>query len=246
MSQLTTTEILHDLASPLMVVSWTLQQLALECRQAGSTIMVGTVTKSLYPCLESIEYMSSLLKSWATLDHQNHSTDLTYLPSPPSTVLVADAPAQTLRQVIQKVQLLCTPQLEKQHVEVVVTLDPSLQTSFLSHPKLWQEVLLNLVQNSLESLMMSRQKKKKIIISAKQMQGHLCLKITDNGGGIADDIFPALLHHRVSSKAGPAHGHGLHIVKKIVEQQLEGELLIETRLEESTIFEIIVSLPSLK
>jgi nitrogen fixation/metabolism regulation signal transduction histidine kinase len=124
-----------------------------------------------------------------------------------------------LNTVAKEVAELYRSNSQKAEIILHLTDIPNLQ---LDQNRI-RQMLVNLVKNALEA-MPTAQKQKQITLSTRHNQDvntpcyqHIMLEVSDNGGGISDDIIADLFTPYVSTKSSGT-GLGLSIVKKIVEE----------------------------
>jgi C4-dicarboxylate-specific signal transduction histidine kinase len=89
-------------------------------------------------------------------------------------------------------------------------------------------VLINILVNARDVLGESMQKKKLITLEP-YMQGDDCyINVVDNGGGIEDVIMESIFDlHFTTKKQGKGTGIGLYMSKKIANEFLNGDIVVE-------------------
>ncbi|MEA3554807.1 MAG: ATP-binding protein [Campylobacterota bacterium] len=86
----------------------------------------------------------------------------------------------------------------------------------------FQQVILNIINNSKDALMQNRIENKKIEIVIKETG---IIEISDNAGGICEDIISRVFEPYFTTKdEGKGTGIGLYMSKKIIEDNMEGEI----------------------
>jgi C4-dicarboxylate-specific signal transduction histidine kinase len=92
-----------------------------------------------------------------------------------------------------------------------------------------KQVLLNLMNNSKDSLSQVSQKEKYIKISTYKQNQTLCIEIEDNGEGIKKDIVENIFDPYFSTKTEKnGTGLGLYMSKVIIQEHMDGTLSIES------------------
>jgi C4-dicarboxylate-specific signal transduction histidine kinase len=109
------------------------------------------------------------------------------------------------------------------HDEDVVVEINSLDSCYARvNPTEWQQVLINLLNNAIESLQVSRKTPKQIVITLRQEADFIELTIQDNGVGIPvgqeEKIFELLVTNKESGS-----GVGLWLTKDII-KRYQGEI----------------------
>jgi len=147
-------------------------------------------------------------------------------PSEPE--LVAAPPSR----ILQEVQCLLKPQLEKAAIEL--KLEPSEAAWVRADTQQIKEVLINLIQNSAESI----GRKGTITLRARDENGSTLLEVIDTGKGIPAEVQKRLFDPFFTTKEGGT-GLGLPIAARIVEKH-GGELRYQTQLNRGTTFAIVL------
>ncbi len=105
--------------------------------------------------------------------------------------------------------------------EVVVINDLELS----SYPSEYTQVLLNILNNAVDALNAARPAHPSIKITVDAVEGRSVVTISDNAGGIADDILSRIFDPYFTTKpVGEGTGIGLYMAKVIVEKNLGGVL----------------------
>ena len=90
----------------------------------------------------------------------------------------------------------------------------------------FQQVILNLVNNAIDSLSGLNIQEKIILISTKDLDGHVEVCISDNGEGVAQQLIPSLFELMKSNKSA-GMGLGLWLSKHIIERH-QGKITYQT------------------
>jgi len=89
----------------------------------------------------------------------------------------------------------------------------------------YAQVLLNILNNARDVLMERRIATPRIAVWVSSANGRSLVAISDNGGGIAEDILPRIFDPYFTTKEpGKGTGIGLYMSKVIVEQHMNGRL----------------------
>jgi signal transduction histidine kinase len=133
-------------------------------------------------------------------------------------------PADVLRLVNKSVRLL-QPQAERQHVRIsVVSPESGMPWVPLDAPK-FEQMLLNLILNSLEAMPRGGDLTIRLGADAKE----LCLEVSDTGSGIPADVQPRIFDPYFTTKSDGA-GMGLAWSEKIA-QMHHGHIEFKTGLQ---------------
>jgi signal transduction histidine kinase len=147
-------------------------------------------------------------------------------PSDPELVAV---PPQ---RILQEVHNLLKPQLEKAAIEL--KLEPSEAAWVRADTQQIKEVLINLIQNSADSI----GRKGVITLSVHDEADSTVLEVADTGKGIPAEVQKRLFDPFFTTKEGGT-GLGLPIAARIVEKH-GGELRYQTQLNRGTTFAIVL------
>lgn len=100
------------------------------------------------------------------------------------------------------------------------------------YPNLFKQVIINLINNSIDSIMDKRTKGDmtatehgKILITIKVLERKVSIDIEDNGTGIEDNILSKIFEPEYTTKPkNKGTGIGLHMARSIVEKSLNGKI----------------------
>jgi len=128
-------------------------------------------------------------------------------------------PAEQVQQALRYV----SSRLEQSGIvsEVVVLHDLELS----SYPSEYTQVLLNILNNAVDALNTTRPEQPSITITVDVFEGRSVVTISDNAGGIADEILSRIFDPYFTTKpVGEGTGIGLYMARVIVEKNLGGLL----------------------
>lgn len=92
-------------------------------------------------------------------------------------------------------------------------------------PNEFSQALLNLLLNARDSLIETNQDKKWIKVFTRSENGRAVVTVTDNGGGIKEEIIDKIFDpYFTTKKLGKGSGIGLFMSKMIIERSMEGSL----------------------
>lgn len=119
---------------------------------------------------------------------------------------------------------IINPLLQKTGVKIKVMISPD-ELTVQANSVLLQQALVNLISNSIAAL--QQQSEKEIKIQAGIEQGHICIKVIDNGPGIQGDREKIFDPFYTTKPAGQGLGLGLTITRRIIEE-MEGTITIQS------------------
>lgn len=108
-----------------------------------------------------------------------------------------------------------------------------------------QQIILVLIQNAKDALLEEEVKQgrainKKILITTKIEQDKVIIDVIDWGGGIELSEYETLFSHTKSSKKKQGSGLGLFFAKKLAQEKLKGDLILESP-KNPTIFRLTLA-----
>ena len=189
--------IAHQWRQPLNALGINIQeaQLRYQTEQFSQEFFRGNVAKSL----ELIQYMSRTIddfKNFFRLDKESAAFDVNLM--------------------IARTLSLIEKSFQDQKIEIVLHAEADLTVE--GYPNEYCHALLNLLMNSRDALVANVVDNARILIRAFSDGGKVVVAVTDQGGGIADEIMDKLFDPYFTTK-GPEQGTGvgLFMAKSIVE-----------------------------
>ncbi len=128
------------------------------------------------------------------------------------------------------------PELEEQHISIETKL-PEFLPSVMIDQKLFKQVLINLVQNSIAAMHDGG----RILIRAKVSDDFLIIRFADNGTGMDEETVHRVFEPYFTTKANGT-GLGLTMVYKII-KEFSGDISVQSFPGEGTVFTISLPIP---
>lgn len=126
-------------------------------------------------------------------------------------------------EISLKIVTMFKGQFEKKGIEIVLKQKDSFCA--MGYNNEFQHVLLNLFNNAKDAILDSGNTTGKIVCVFEKSANLGVIKISDNGGGIKDELLPEkLFEPHVSTKGEGGTGIGLYICKTIIEQSMNGSI----------------------
>jgi len=108
-----------------------------------------------------------------------------------------------------------------------------LETSIEAEPKIFtykkelEHVLINLIANARDALEEHNDIEKKIAISVYRKDTHCIIKVSDNAGGLDDNVIDRIFDPYFTTKdSNKGTGLGLYMSKKILKEHLGGDIFV--------------------
>jgi len=128
-----------------------------------------------------------------------------------------------------------TLKIVKEYVEnkrIIINTDLDCSAKFDSYPNELKQVLLNLLKNAEDALLERDVKSATINIKSYRENGHHCLEVCDNAGGIEEGVKENIFNAYFTTKAdGQGTGLGLYMSKRIITEHCGGTLSVENSTE---------------
>ena len=141
-------------------------------------------------------------------------------------------------EIVQSILSIIEASIINQNIELHQELN--CHNSFTTFPNELRQVVLNLIKNAEDVLLEKKVKNPFIKIETYQKGEKYILEISDNGGGISEDIIEHIFDPYFSTKNEKnGTGLGLYMSKTIIEEHCAGKLSVENR-ENGALFRIIL------
>lgn len=112
-----------------------------------------------------------------------------------------------------------------QHHQIKVDIQIEEGLNLLGHSNEYAQVLLNILANAKDALLEKNPTPKSIKIRGRHYNGQVVVEISDNAGGIADEILPRIFDPYFSTKENGS-GIGLYMSRMIIEQSMKGNIAV--------------------
>ena len=144
-------------------------------------------------------------------------------------------------EIIQSAKSLTSIGLEDKNIVLEVA-SPCTYT-ILSYKNEILQVLLNLIKNAEDALMIADIENPKIILHCYILDNEIIVEVSDNAGGIEEEILPKIFepYFTTKEKMG-AIGLGLYMSKVIIEEHCDGKLTVENQ-KNGAVFKIVFNIP---
>ncbi len=129
----------------------------------------------------------------------------------------------SLKQAIQSAIALVDASFKTHNIEFIV--DAPDDINVIGFPNEYSQVLLNLITNAKEAILAPGQNSGYITVRLHSDDDFTHTIVTDNGGGIQEDVLQRLFEPYFSTKEGGS-GIGLYMSKMIIENSMNGKISV--------------------
>lgn len=199
--------IAHQWRQPLNVLGLKIQQLGLfyEYGEFSKELLDANIDKAM----EIVSHLSQTID-----DFRNFS-----MPDKEKSLFSVD-------QAVAKTVSLIEESFRENHITVYVDTAGSVMVS--GYPNEYSQVLLNILMNAKDALLESGNNDARITVCSWMEQGRSVVTITDNAGGIKEEIMDNIFDAYFTTKSlGKGTGVGLFMSKKIIENNMGGRLTVK-------------------
>jgi len=196
--------IAHQWRQPLTTVSLLIQNLheSYSYGEFSKEFLDSTIGHAL----QVIQHMSQ------TIDDFRHF----FKPDKSKTVFL---PGDVIRKTISFVE----PSMKFQNITIHFEAEDG--NSVIGYPNEFAQVLLNILSNARDAFVERKVSNPEITIRAVNRKNKTVITVTDNGGGISEDIMDKIFEPYFTTKElGKGTGVGLYMSKTIVEKHMDGKL----------------------
>ena len=183
----------HEINNPLMVIDGACRR-AMKVSQSGDTVALNLSLDRIQHASKTIAYLISSLK-----DVLIHRT-------------VEDRISRSTEEWMEEVLAFCRRRMEKAGIEFQVIHRDTF--SIWAHPVEGVQLLVNLLNNSIEASENARVKKIEVEFFIEQ--NWACVEVRDWGSGVSAELQDRVFSPYVSTKPGTEVGLGLSHVRRIV------------------------------
>jgi signal transduction histidine kinase len=129
-------------------------------------------------------------------------------------------------EIIEKIINLVSHRINKSNVEIIKNY--KCEKPILTYLNELQQVILNIFNNAFDEFESKQMEEPKITIIGQELNNNfLEIIISDNAGGIPDDIIDKIFDPYFSTKSKNGTGLGLYMSKMIVHDSLKGDLSVK-------------------
>ncbi len=198
--------IAHQWRQPLSQIS-TISS-GIKMQKELNSLDITTIDKNMDNITKSVQYLSTTIDDFRDFFSPDKKTKIFYL-----------------EQTIEKTLKLVESQFKTHNIKIIKNID-SVQINNYENELL--QVLINLLKNSLDALLEYKpQSEKLIFITTKLHEKNVSISITDNAGGISEEIIDNIFEPYFTTKDNKGTGIGLYMSKKIIVQSMNGKVEVK-------------------
>ncbi len=198
--------IAHQWRQPLNVLGMVIQQLGLSFQfgEFNGELLEKNVGKAM----EIVLHLSQTIEDFRDFSSQDKVKSLF-----------------SVKEVIAKTVSLIGESFREQQINIDI--DISGEPQICGYPSEYAQVLLNILINARDAFMERGTKEALIKVRSRTEKGKAVVVITDNGGGIAEDIIDKIFDPYFTTKElGKGSGVGLFMAKTIIEKNMGGRISV--------------------
>lgn len=134
----------------------------------------------------------------------------------------------TIDSVINDVYEIVVNTFKNENIEIECIYNDGDDIAII--PSIFMQLLLIVIQNSLDAFALSDEKHKKFLIETKEDKAHVYITLSDNAGGIDNEILQKVFEPYFSTKHEKNDvGLGLYIAKLLCKKVLNGSIDVENQ-----------------
>lgn len=131
----------------------------------------------------------------------------------------------SIRDLLELLQPLITS------MKIRIFLEGSEEAYAAGYENEFKQVVMNLVMNARDAIAAKGGGGGIIRIRVRKAEGHILVRVADNGGGVAESLLPDKLFEPYRSGKRNGVGIGLYMSKAIIEYEMEGTLTVANEKE---------------
>lgn len=132
-----------------------------------------------------------------------------------------------LSKSIEQIESIITPLLKAKGIVVIKNFEEE-NIQINGYPREFAQVLINILNNAKDAILLNDTFDKMIDIKVSQNETDAIVTITDNGGGIPEDILPHIFEsHFTTKEDSGGTGIGLCISNTIIKEHFNGKIEVQ-------------------
>ena len=206
--------IAHQWRQPLSTITLQISNLHFK-RLLNQEVSVEESDKVLKEISDSIMYLSDTIDDFQTY----------FQPQKEKSLIDAN-------ELIERAINFLRPRMK--NLEMQINYDNRHKVMIETYENEMVQVILNIINNSIDAFMENRTQNAKIDINLEENEDSIVIIIKDNAGGITKENILKIFEPYFSTKGKNGTGSGLYMCQMIVEKQFKGEIKVSSSMDEST------------
>jgi len=113
--------------------------------------------------------------------------------------------------------------------QIKIVLDCNVEAFINGYPNEFSQVILNILNNAKEALENSKTVNPQVTVTAGVEENRAVVTISDNAGGIPDELIYKIFEPHFTTKGPQGTGIGLFMSKNIIEKNMNGRLTVQNK-----------------
>ena len=206
--------IAHQWRQPLSTITLQISNLHLK-RLLGKDVSIEESDKTLQDISNTIIYLSDTIDDFQTYFRPQKEKQ-----------------TQEVHVLLERAINFVKPRIKETNIEVMYEKSHDIMIDTYDNELI--QVVLNLIHNSIDAFMESKQKDASLHIYVEEGEEIVSIYIQDNAGGISSENISKIFEPYFSTKGKNGTGLGLYMSQMIVQKQLNGEIRVESKNGETT------------
>jgi PAS domain S-box-containing protein len=220
--------IAHQWRQPLSVITSSIS--GLQVREELNMLSENDIAQTTDTIIKNANYLSRTIDDFRNFIKNENNEELF-----------------NIAKVINEVCSIIYPIMKSSDIDVALDLDETLE--YVGYPNELSQVILNILNNAKDAINGQELEVKKIQVKLFADDEKVYILISDNGGGISDEIKKKIFDPYFTTKhQSQGTGLGLYMSSKIILERFAGELVCEDSMMEidkrefaGTLFKIILT-----
>jgi C4-dicarboxylate-specific signal transduction histidine kinase len=209
--------IAHQWRQPLSNITLQISNLHIK-RLLGEEVSSQESDKMLNEISDTIVYLSDTIDDFKTYFRPNKEKD-----------------SIEIHELLQRAINFTMPRAKDIDVKIINDKQSDIVANIYINELI--QVILNLINNALDSIVEFEIKNAKIFVYAKENEDSISLFVEDNANGISKENLPHIFEPYFSTKGKNGTGLGLYMSQVLIQKQFQGEIRVESSTN-GTIFEV--------
>lgn len=167
-----------------------------------------------------LKFDEAFERSEFILEHLSQSIDNLY------SFYMENVGAVQVNSLIEEIRRFLEPRLNAAKIILENNIPETLVINNQIPNNRMMHLFLVFIENAIEALEKTNIDTKKIILNGQEDSDVIIIDIKDNGNGISLDIAHRIFEAGISTKESNSHGFGLYFARKILAEQLNGNVAV--------------------